>query len=200
MRSAVQLRMGITGTYTDALLPAVNIDILINNALDQISASAQWPWLLTSTSLSFAPSTATLPFDFIMARSLVYNGYPVQWIQLEDYLDPDRFFSPFGWTIVGNQARLTPAPTANASGTLYYYRNEPALVSDTDIPLLPTVHHNAVVSLAAYMGCLARQDESRASVNMADYRLNVNNMRDDLKQNTSRRIRFDRGKQYATWS
>jgi len=112
IRSAVQQRMAIPSTG-DGLLTDAVINGLIDQSLSVISGEHQWPWLLTTATLSFAPSTAALPSDFIMARSLVYNDYPVQWIQLEDYLDPDRFFVPFGWTIIGSTATLTPVPSAN---------------------------------------------------------------------------------------
>lgn len=199
IRSAVKLRLAIPSTG-DGLLTDAVLDSHINRSLATISGAREWPWLLTTNDLTFVSGQASLPQDFIRARSLIYNTLPVQWVQLEDFLDPDRFFVPYGWTIVGNTAKLAPTPTSTITATLYYYRAEPELHSDFSIPLIPSLHHELIVAHAAYLACLTRQDEQRASVNFADYNMMLNNMRDDLKQNTGRRIRFERGRQYAVWS
>jgi hypothetical protein len=198
IRDAVSQRMAIPSTGDGQLTSSV-LNSLINQALTVISAEHDWPWLLHSTSVTFTPSTASIPADFIKSRALIYNTLPVQWVQLEDFLDPDRWFAPFSWTIIGSTAQVTPAPTSNITATLYYYRREPDLTLDASTPLMPVQHHNLIVAYTTYLAAMVRQDEGRAAVNMADYNMILNNMRDDLTQSTSRRIRYDRSFQYATW-
>jgi hypothetical protein len=198
IRDAVKQRMAIPSTGDGQLTDAV-LNGLINQALTVISGEHDWPWLLTSTTVTFSPSTASLPSDFIKSRALIYNTLPVQWVQLEDFLDPDRFFAPFSWTIIGATAQVTPAPTSNIATTLYYYRREPDLSADGSTPLMPSLFHNLIVAYTTYLAAMVRQDEGRAAVHMADYNMLLNNMRDDLTQSTTRRIRYDRSFQYATW-
>ena len=198
IRTAVKRRLAIPSSG-DGMLPDTVLNDLINNALTTISSARDWPWLLTTATLNFAPDTALLPTDFIRARQLMYNNYPVQWVQLEDYLDPLRFNTTFCWTIIGNTAHLGPAPSSNADGTLYYYRSEPQLVTDFSTPLMEPVLHNLIVAYASYLAALVRQDEARASAYMAEYQMLLNNVRDDLKQNTSRRIRTGNSWNYSYW-
>ena len=183
------------GILTDSVL-----NNLINRSLATISAAKEWPWLLDTYSITFVSGSAHIPNDFVRARQLVINDVPVLWLQLEDFLMPDRRIAVFAWTIIGNQARLTPIPTTDHTGTLYYYRAEPELLSDYSVPLMPALHHSLIVAYTAYLAALTRQDEGRAAVYQAEYQAILNNMRDDLKQNTSRRIRYDSGYQYAVWS
>jgi hypothetical protein len=199
IRTAVKRRLAIPASGDGMLTDAV-INDLINNALSVISAAREWPWLLDTKTLNFDPSSDYLPNDFIRARQLVYNELPVAWVQLEDYLNPDRLSNTFAWTIIGNQAYLTPAPTTNATGTLYYYKAEPALLSDYAEPLMPALHHGIIVAYTSYLAALVRQDEGRAGVYMAEYNTLMRDTNDDLKQNTSRRIRYNSGWRFSSWT
>jgi hypothetical protein len=199
LRSAVKERLAIP-SIGDGLLPDSTINSLINRSLATISATKEWPWLLDTYNMSFVAGSATVPNDFVRARQLVIEELPVLWVQLEDFLMPDRRMATFGWTIIGNKARLTPVPTTDQPGVLYYYRSEPELLSDYSTPLMPALHHPLIVAHTAYLAAMVRQDEGRAAVYQAEYQAILNTMRDDLKQNTSRRIRFDSGYQYAAWS
>ncbi len=199
IRTAITERLAIP-SIGDGLLPAATLNSIINRSLSTISAAKDWPWLLTSKSIYFSPSSATIPSDFIRSRQLVYNTCSVQWISLEDYLDKDRLDTTYGWTIIGQTAYLSPAPTSSDNGTLYYYRNEPSLTSDTSVPLMPTAHHPVIVALASHSAAQARQDESRAAIYFAEYANILNSMKDDLKQNSARRIQTSRVRRYSTWS
>ena len=199
LRTAVKERLALP-SIGDGLLPDSTINSLINRSLAVISAAKEWPWLLDTHTLNFVDGVATIPNDFVRARELVIEGLPVLWVQLEDFLMPDRWIASYAWTIIGNKASLNPVPTTNQTGTLYYYRSEPELLSDYMTPLMPALHHSLILAYTAYLAAMVRQDEARAAVYQAEYQSILNNMRDDLKQNTSRRIRFDSGYQYAAWS
>jgi hypothetical protein len=199
MRTAVKQRLAIPASG-DGLLPDSTIDSLINRSLATISATKEWPWLLDTQAMTFVGGSATVPNDFVRARQLVINDLPVMWVQLEDFLDPDRMTATFAWTIIGNKARLNPLPTTDQNGTLYYYRSEPELLSDYSTPLMPALHHPLIVAYTSYLAAMVRQDEGRAAVYQAEYRAILDTMRDDLKQNTSRRIRYSPGYQHAAWS
>lgn len=199
IRTSVKERLAIP-SIGDGLLPDSTLNSLINRALATISAAKEWPWLLDTYTMNFVAGSAHLPNDFVRARQLVIGDVPVLWAQLEDFLKPDRLSAVYVWTIIGAQARLNPIPSTDQTGTLYYYRSEPELLSDYSTPLMPALHHSLIVAYTAYLAALTRQDEARAAVYQAEYQSILNNMRDDLKQNTSRRIRYDAGYQYAAWS
>lgn len=199
LRAAVKERLAIP-SIGDGLLPDSTINSLINRSLATISATKEWPWLLDTYNMNFVAGTATIPNDFVRARQLVIEELPVLWVQLEDFLMPDRRMATFAWTIIGNKARLNPVPTTDQAGVLYYYRSEPELLSDYSTPLMPALHHPLIVAHTAYLAAMVRQDEGRAAVYQAEFQSILNGMRDDLKQNTSRRIRFDSGYNYAAWS
>lgn len=198
-RTAVKERLAIP-SIGDGLLSDTTLNSLINRSLSVIASAKEWPWLLDDYTMNFVSGSASLPNDFIRARSLVIDSKPTTWLQLEDFIMPDRMNGAFAWTIIGNKAKLTPLPTSTLTGTLYYYRNEPNLASDASTPLIPTVHHSLIVAYTCYLASMTRQDEGRAAVYQAEYQALLNNTRDDLKQNTGRRIRYDGGYQYATWS
>lgn len=198
-RTAVKERLAIP-SIGDGLLSDTTLNSLINRSLSVIASTREWPWLLDDYTMTFVSGSATIPNDFVRARALVIDSKPTCWLQLEDFIMPDRNNGTFAWTIIGNKAKLSPLPTANITGTLYYYRNEPTLASDGSIPLMPSIHHSLVVAYTCYLASMTRQDENRAAVYQAEYQSLLNNTRDDLKQNTGRRIRFDGGYQYATWS
>lgn len=202
IRDAVKQRLAIPSSGDGQLTTSV-LDELINRALTVISGARDWPWLLSTHDLTFpaATSTSSLPNDFIKARSLVYNDYPVMWVQLEDFLNPDRVYATFAWTIIGNKAQITPASSTDLTATLYYYRTEPALLSDYATPLMPPQLHNIIVAYAAYLAAMIRQDEQRASTYITEYKALLEDMRDDLVQTTKRRIRYGQATSYyASWS
>jgi len=198
-RTAIKERLAIP-TIGDGLLSDTTLNSLINRSLSVIASSKEWPWLLDDYTINFVSGAASLPNDFIRARSLVIEGRPTVWLQLEDFVMPDRNNGTFAWTIIGNKAKLSPVNTTTVTGTLYYYRNEPTLASDASTPLIPSIHHSLVVAYACYLASMTRQDESRAAVYQAEFQSLLNNTRDDLKQNTGRRIRYDGGYEYSSWS
>ena len=199
IRTAVKERLAIP-SIGDGLLPDATINGLINRSLSVISGAREWPWLVDDYTLNFVSGVATIPNDFVRARQLIIDERPCCWLQLEDFLQPDRRQSVFAWTIIGTKAKLNPVPTSTITGTLYYYRNEPALMSDYSVPLMPAINHSIIVAHTCYLAAMVRQDEGRAAVYQAEYQALLQNMRDDLKQSTGRRIRYDGAYQYATWS
>ena len=168
IRTAVKERLAIP-SIGDGLLPDSTLNSLINRSLATISAAKEWPWLLDTYTMNFVGGSSHLPNDFVRARQLVINDAPVLWLQLEDFLKPDRISAVYCWTIIGAQARLTPIPSTDTTGTLYYYRSEPELLSDYSTPLMPALHHSLIVAYTAYLAALTRQDEARAAVYQAEY-------------------------------
>ena len=69
-RTAVKERLAIP-SIGDGLLSDTTINGLINRSLSVIASSKEWPWLLDDYTLNFVSGSASLPNDFVRARSLV---------------------------------------------------------------------------------------------------------------------------------
>lgn len=202
LRDALKQRLSIP-SIGDGLLPDSTLNSLINRALQVVSGAREgWPWLLATHTLTFPANdgTAYLPSDFMKSRELLINGYPVSWAQLEDFLNPDRISATYCWTVIGRQAKIAPVPGTTQTGTLYYYRAEPELVTDYATPLMPAHLHSVIIAYAAFLAANVRQDDQRAAAYMAEYKSLLNDMRDDLKVNVTRRIRYGWNRQWASWS
>jgi hypothetical protein len=205
LRNAVKDRLAIksdvSGNSLDGLITNAYVNTSLNDALNRISMERDWWWLASTSSLSFdtVNGAATLPSDFMRANELVINSSPAEWVPLETFLDPTSDNSTYGWTIYGNQAKIVPVPTTTTAGTLYYFRSEPALSSDSSSPLMPAVYHSAIVAYASHLCAARRQDEQRASLYLQEYGTFVKAMNDDNRSTIKRRIKFTRARDYATW-
>jgi hypothetical protein len=173
-RDALQTRNGIV-TPGDGLAAFDAIDAAVASALLDISAEQRWPWLLTSTSLTFSTSTgaASMPANCGTINQLVVGGYPAT------YADPETYLSqtvPYVWTTIGTELRLFPIPTSVPTATLYYWRDEPALAADLDTPLLPAAWHQIAIARASYHLNIRRNDTARAAADLNEYREGLKNL------------------------
>jgi len=166
----------------------------------------EWWWLATTASLSFdiVDGDDAVPADFMRAQQLVINDSPVEYCQLEAFLNPNTDGSAYAYTIFGTNIKISPIPATVTTGTLYYFRNEPALSTqvspDTRSPIMPVVYHKIIVAYASHLCSARRQDEQRASLYLQEYGNFLDSMRDDNRTTTQRRIKYNRNLSYATWS
>lgn len=204
IRQAVIDRLAIptsNDSSTDPLITDTYINTAINQALARISMERDWWWLAFNATLTFDTTygAATLPSDFMRANQLVINDNVAEYVPFETYLDPLVDATTYGWTIYGSQAKITPIPTTSTSGTLYYFRSEPALSSDATSPLMPAAYHYTVVAYAAHLCAARRQDEQRASLYLQEYGNYLKSLNDDNRANIKKRIKFSRRSDYASW-
>ena len=200
LRTAVKDRLAIPSAG-DALITDAFVNTSLNDALNRISSERDWWWLAHTATLSFdtVNGQASLPSDFMRANKLVINDNVVEPIVLDEYLDPSGGEASYGWIVYGSTIKITPVPSSTQSGTLYYFRSEPALSGDTSTPLMPAVYHYAIVSYAAYLCCARRQDETRASLYLQEYGNWLRTLGDDNRTTISKRIKYDRLRDYASW-
>jgi len=205
LRNAVKDRLAIrsdgSGNSLDGLITNTFINTSIDDALKRISIEKDWYWLATTAPLTFSTSTgkASLPADFMRANELVVNGYPAELLPLDTVLDPLSDKATYGWLIYGMDAQLTPVPSTVPTATLYYFRYEPTLSSDSSTPIMPAPYHYAIVSYASYLCAARRQDEPRASLYLQEYGSYLRTMTNDNRSTIKKRIKFGRRRDYATW-
>jgi len=205
LRNAVKDRLAIqsdiSGNSLDGLITNTYVNTAINDALARISAEKDWWWLASTASPTFDAvyGQSALPSDFMRANKLVLNDSLVEPVPLEDFLDPVSNDVGYGYVIYGSYIKITPIPSTALTGTLYYFRNEPALSSDGSSPLMPAPYHYAIVCYAAYLCAARRQDEGRASLYLQEYQNWLRTLNDDNRTTISKRIKFNRLRDYATW-
>jgi hypothetical protein len=174
------------------------INGLIDEAIRYICMERDWPWLLTSTSLTLTSGTAALPTRFMKARRLVINNRRARFVPLDEFLDVTRATGT--WTIIGTNVKILPVPTAALTGTLYYYANEADLASDSAAPVMPELYQDAIVSYATHLAALVKQDDRRAADNLALYDVALRKMPSASSQRTGpRRVRVQ-GTETDLWA
>lgn len=205
LRVAVRNRLGLPETGSARLLEPQQNDNL-NEAVRRLSLEKRWPWLLTSVAMQW-PSLADdpVPTDFIAPRILlVTNGgvdTEARYVDLQVFLQTPRT-QPW-WTMVGRNARLAPTPTTTVNGTLFYYRAEPDLSTDTSEPLAPAYAHDAIVHYASHLGHLNLQNPSGAADELALYNQLVTLLDDRARSGPSgQRVRTqdELTSVYASWT
>lgn len=210
LRNAVKDRLAIrsdgSGNSLDGLITNAYVNTSIDDALNRVSMERDWWWLATTASLSFdiVNGDDAVPADFMRAQELVINGSPVEYIPLQSFLNPNSDGSSYAYTIFGTNIKIAPIPSTVTTGTLYYFRNDPALSTqvspDTKSPIMPVVYHKILVAYASHLCAARRQDEQRASLYLQEYGNFLDSMKDDNRTTTRRRIKYNRNLSYATWS
>jgi hypothetical protein len=153
-RDAVRTRLGVP--TSDSFFSDQVLTDLVNEALQAVTAEADWPWLQTSTTFPTVAGTSTYtpPTDWSQTRSLCIDGYDAMdyrsLSEIREYLSTQRGV-PTVYTVSGEVVLLRPTPDAAYTVTHDYLKGEPALVNDTDRPIMPSVFHYAIVAFACHL-------------------------------------------------
>lgn len=137
---------------------------MLNDALYDLSQRQQWPWLLTTATLSFdgtsnAPTTG-YPTDlnqvYDLSRTDGQQFYPLNPIRLDDLdkrgVDLALVSDPLEYYFIGEQLNVNPRPSAGTTLRLRYYK-VPAAVAEATLEAsinLPVQHHRLLVLGALY--------------------------------------------------
>jgi hypothetical protein len=159
LRDAVRLRNGIPDSG-DARASHTDINACVAAGLRDVCAEKRWPWLLTSSPLTVSTVTgeASMPAGWAQIHKVTVNGAKAVHVPLDEFLEGTRRYV---WTEFGQGVRFDPVPAVVPSAvTVYYWRDEPELTSDTQEPLLPSVFHQVLVARASYHLNVRRQDGS----------------------------------------
>lgn len=199
LRDAVKTRNGIP-TSGAGLVDSTSVDECVASALLDISAEQRWPWLLTSASLTFTTGTAPLPSDCLQIDKILVAGYPVREVSHDEFLQAAN-----NYVFVQRGANVTiyPTPTTTlTSPTVWYYRDEPALATDSDSPLLPPSWHRVLVARASYHLNVRRPGEGdRLAIDENEWQAGLRRMRQTVDRSTGpKRIRSSFAQvRWANW-
>ena len=206
LRRRVRIRLSLPENGHPRLIePTQNANL--DEALRRICLKKRWPWLLTTSALSWpSVATAAVPDDMIGVRRVTItpaSGNPVlaRYVDLDVFLQTERMACV--WTHIGRTIALSPTPTTTVTVTLYYYRLEPSLATDASEPLLPEHYQDAVVHYAAHLGALATQDAQLAADELGLFDRFVNDMDDGANgAPAGRHVRTQKEirSSYAAWT
>lgn len=140
---------------------AQQLDFL-NAAYREIHRARRWPFLEaidSSTTTSVNVSSYTPPMSNwrnLDAVRLVDPTNAVDYIQMS-YMEPQALFdkltldswetaTPRYWTMYAQEIWFWPIPDQAYTIKYYYIQEPPALVSSTDVPVVPVAYHDLLVS------------------------------------------------------
>lgn len=185
LRAAVRARNGIA-TTGEGLAGHTDIDEAIVAALSDIAGEHRWPWLATSTTITFQASdgkSASLP-AFTQIRALEIGEAPVPSVSLDEFLQRDRLYV---YADLGDALAIYPTPETDTSATLYFFQPEPALETDESSPLLPEAWHRVLVARASYHLNARRGRSDGMQRDLAEYQTGLANMMASQRRSTGPR-------------
>jgi hypothetical protein len=199
LRAEVALRLRIPPAG-DPLLDEPTLNDMIRAALIDVSSVSDWPWLLTSTSLTFTAGVAAIPQNATKVRDLIVNSRPAEYVGNAEFFLCQSVASRFVWTVLGTNIQLTPAPTVSPTNTLWYIQPEPSLTSDIMGPLVPQAHQQVLIARACYHAEVRRGRAEAASFHNAEYERGAERMKEATHTRTGpRQIRTASVGWYASW-
>lgn len=163
LRARVLVKVGLPSD--DAMVPASTLDICINNGMNKMAADYDWPWLMTSETITTAVGTAAYALPAGHVRTLYVQdttrGLNFEGRQRQDLIQysvtgrtgMSRYYSVFGASV-----RIAPDPDTVWSLNHVYIRAEPALTGGTDTPLCPEHYSDVIVCYASSEVCILTKD------------------------------------------
>jgi hypothetical protein len=180
MRTSVRYRLGVPSTdsfYTDAILTET-----INEALRWYTVQWDWPWLEKSETLTTVNGTATVSpaADYSATIAIVDStGVALERKPIEELLRMGtgtaaivRYYS-----VVSGTLHFRPVPNANLSPVHYYRASETVLSGNSDVPLMPSQYHEAIVEYATAIALERRGATAEAAARREFANTWVENMR-----------------------
>lgn len=162
----------------------------LNLKYEEIVGLEEWTFLRAVATVNITAGNSTvgsLPADFGVARRLIdqYGS------RLEPIQDLGRFQElyvagtsgalsgqPEAYTFDGTNLLVGPKPSVTTTFTLVYDKGAVPLVNGTDIPVIPTNYHEALVAGARAYGCRRYGMIGEAEEADAEYRAAIDAMRD----------------------
>ena len=172
--AAVRLRLGTPDA--DQLLTDAVIEAAVNEALQEIAAEHDWPWLEASETITTVAGTDTYDVDSEWVRTrhlkpsddLPLERYPI--VMLDDLFPlPTTSGRPVAFAIEQSQLVLRPIPDRVMTLTHRFYKAEPELDGDMDVPLMPAQFHPAIAELATHIVLKRSREDARSAAALESY-------------------------------
>jgi hypothetical protein len=162
-REAVRLAVGLAPQ--DAVLTDETCLWALNGALSTIATDKDWPWHYTEEAAATVEDQPTIPLPANHTRTVfivVDENEPLQTsTHIELSYDRETTGVPRAYAAEANDIRLWPIPDDAYDVIHAFYRSEPALLADTDTPLLPDAYSERLVLEAAIKVAVRTNNLSR---------------------------------------
>lgn len=186
IRDEVRLRMNLNtadALFTDAVLTS-----LINMALRQISLQADWPWLEVQASANTVAGTETITLASDV-RKVTSMQYEYRELLYRQFRDRHLFYGITGLPAAFSEQADSYYiwPTADAVYTInygYIIDTEPALVNDTDEPLVPDWAQSLVTTYTCVLAARRGRDRELEKVFYSEYADLMRSIKDDVRNVT----------------
>jgi hypothetical protein len=169
-RDLVRRRMGLGAS--DPFWTNGSLNDSINAALQHITQAGSWKWLQAIATGNTTPNNeaiAVADLDRAISVVLTATGDELQQTAITDILADIRRGKPETYSIFAGSLRLRPIPDSAYAFTVAYTRDEPALVDDSDEPLLPDQYAGALVAKASAIASQRANDARRVAMFEAEF-------------------------------
>ncbi len=138
----------------DATVTSTMVTAAINEAIRFIEALYDWPWLLTTASVSVTANTntGTIPTAAQRVKTVKDQYGPLQYVSYDEFYDAYRSETrgnPDFYTVNATQLLVYPTPPTTISLDVLYIAYSTALSSGSDEALMPDQYEDAIVNLAS---------------------------------------------------
>lgn len=175
---------------SDQMVPDADLTISINDGLNASATDYDWPWLFVGVNINTVAGTSAYALPAGHVRTLwIANAARAQDLkaiqrrELTEYVlqtGIPRFYSVYGAAV-----RFVPVPDGVYVLSHTYVRNEPALVTGTDVPLCPDYFSEIIVLYAAAEEATRLKDFSQRNAFLQDIGAWKARMRDNVRQEAS---------------
>lgn len=185
MRTAVRTRLGVPAT--DGFFTDAQVTDIINEALQIFATEYDWPWLKTQENIATVAGTGsyTPTSGWYRTKALTINNEnSMQKRSLQEIreFNTDETGIPEVYCEDAGTLLLRPVPDQVYTVVHDYYKFEPELVDDADVPLVPAQYRWAIVELACHIAHLRQGDETRAERSLAAYGLWISKILDNRRR------------------
>ena len=193
MRAAVRRRAGVSSS--DQLAADADLLELVQEAADLFNNVRLWPWAETSASLSLVAGTASyaVPTGWVATKSLHVQGSgPLDGSKARGDLDAafptsTTTGTPQFYVVSEDAVKVYPTPSAAATVTHVFYRQETRLSAGSDTLLAPVWTHSAVVDKATGLLLARMREHERAASFDERFRDWVRQTSDNVRRSTAPR-------------
>lgn len=207
LRRKVQQR--ISAQVADSYLTSDVLDEFINEAVQQFSSEADWPWLEVVSTFQTVPNQVNYPISAILAPNWykihaimdTITGQTLELRQIQEIdeenfpvnqmTQPSQQYGIFAETLV-----LGPPPMDARTLQIRWYQKEATLYGDLDTLLMPSTAdwQAGVAEYASYLALRQQREDTRAESAYTAYTRWLTRTKDEkLRFHGSIRIRVREG-------
>lgn len=172
LRDAVRNRLGTPENENFYL--AQQLDDLLNEAVQTISADGTWSWYQSTENISTSVGVRSYIPNVNWERTLALSidGYDtmtyLSLAEIRNYPDESQGV-PQAFTIFEERLYVAPAPSGIYTMRHDYIRSEPKMIDSTDQPIIPSAYHYAIIAMASHLAHLRSGDLPRAQAAQQEY-------------------------------